>query len=71
MRAPNLRFGGLVVVADGVRVGGADVVDCVGLFPAAGREVLHDGLEEEADVFGVCDVEEWEGWVYHVDWILN
>ena len=63
----GLGFGGLVVVADGQWVGAADVVDCVRLFPAAGAEVLHDGLEKETDVFGVHDVEKGECWIDHVD----
>lgn len=64
-----LGFGGLVVVAEDERVVGADVVDHEGLLPATGGEILHHGLEEEADVFGVHDVEYGEGRVYYVDWV--
>lgn len=63
----RLGFGGLVVVADGERIIGADVMDHGWLLPATGSEILHYGLEEKADVFRVHDVEHWESWVYHVD----
>lgn len=65
----RLGFGGLVVMADGKRIIGADVMDHEGLLPATGGEILHYGLEEKADVFRVHDVENWESWVYHVDWV--
>lgn len=55
-------------MAEGEGVGGADVVDHVGLGPAAGGEVLHYGLQEETDVGWVHGVEDGERGVDHVDW---
>lgn len=63
----GLGFCGLVIVADSIGVRGADVVDSVGLLPAARGQVLHYWFEEKADVLWVHDVEQRESRVYYID----